>query len=105
MEKLYTVIKNIRKKLEELLEDLHVELGAVPSPDHGGDLLVGAGGARGWGWPRTARATALSLLGPCLPGMALGPHALEKEMATHSSILAWRIPGRGACWAAVYGVT
>ena len=22
-------------------------------------------------------------------------HALEKEMATHSSILAWRIPGRG----------
>ena len=22
-------------------------------------------------------------------------HALEKEMATHSSILAWRIPGSG----------
>ena len=32
-------------------------------------------------------------------------HALEKEMATHSSILAWRIPGTGAWWAAVYGVT
>ena len=33
-------------------------------------------------------------------------HALEKEMATHSSVLAWRIPGtgRGTCWAAVYGV-
>ena len=31
--------------------------------------------------------------------------ALEKEMATHSSVLAWRIPGRGgAWWAAVYGV-
>ena len=30
--------------------------------------------------------------------------ALEKEMATHSSILAWRIPGMGAWWAAVYGV-
>ena len=29
-------------------------------------------------------------------------HALEREMATHSSILAWRIPGTGA---AVYGVT
>ena len=29
-------------------------------------------------------------------------HALEKEMATHSSVLAWRIPGTG--WAAVYGV-
>ena len=39
-------------------------------------------------------------------------HALEKEMATHSSVLAWRIPGtgdsgenpRGAWWAAAYGV-
>ena len=32
--------------------------------------------------------------------------ALEKEMATHSSVLAWRIPGKdgGAWWAAVYGV-
>ena len=30
---------------------------------------------------------------------------LEKEMATPSSVLAWRIPGtRGAWWAAVYGV-
>ena len=31
-------------------------------------------------------------------------HALEKEMATHSSVLAWRSPGTGAWWAAVYGV-
>ena len=32
-------------------------------------------------------------------------HALEKEMATHSNVLAWRIPGtREAWWAAVYGV-
>ena len=31
--------------------------------------------------------------------------ALEKEMATHSSVLAWRIPGIfGAWWAAIYGV-
>ena len=31
---------------------------------------------------------------------------LEKEMATHSSVLAWRIPGTGgAWWAAGYGVT
>ena len=30
---------------------------------------------------------------------------LEKEMLTHSSVLAWRIPGTGgAWWAAVYGV-
>ena len=33
-------------------------------------------------------------------------YALEKEMATHSSVLAWRLPGTGeAWWAAVYGVT
>ena len=32
-------------------------------------------------------------------------HALEKEMATHFSVLAWRIPGTGgAWWAAIYGV-
>ena len=31
-------------------------------------------------------------------------HALEKEMATHSSILFWRISGTGAWWAAVYEV-
>ena len=31
--------------------------------------------------------------------------ALEKGMATHSSILAWRIPmDRGAWWAMVHGV-
>ena len=32
-------------------------------------------------------------------------HALVKEMATHSSVLAWRILGtEGAWWAAVFGV-
>ena len=32
-------------------------------------------------------------------------HALEKEMATHSNVLAWRIPGTGEPgWAAIYGV-
>ena len=31
-------------------------------------------------------------------------HALEKEVATYSSVLAWRISGR-AWWAAVYGVS
>ena len=30
---------------------------------------------------------------------------LEEGMATHSSILAWRIPmGRGAWWATIHGV-
>ena len=31
-------------------------------------------------------------------------HALEREMAAHSSVLAWRIPGMGSLVAAVYGV-
>ena len=32
-------------------------------------------------------------------------HALEEDMATHSSVLAWRIPGTGrAWWVAIYGV-
>jgi len=30
---------------------------------------------------------------------------LEKEMATHSSILAWTRMDRGACWDTVHGVT
>ena len=32
-------------------------------------------------------------------------HALEKEMATHSSVLAWSPRDGGAWWAAVCGVT
>ena len=32
-------------------------------------------------------------------------HTLEKDMATHSSVLAWRIPGMGSWWTAIYGVT
>ena len=31
-------------------------------------------------------------------------HALEKEMATHSSVLAWRIPGMGEPSGLLYGV-
>ena len=35
-----------------------------------------------------------------------GEDPLEEGMATHSSILAWRIPmERGAWWATVHGVT
>ena len=39
-------------------------------------------------------------------GLSLGwEDPLEKEMGTHSSILAWKIPkDRGAWWAAVHGV-
>ena len=39
------------------------------------------------------------------PGSIPGSgRSLEEEVATHSSVLAWRIPGMGAWWAAVYGV-
>ena len=31
-------------------------------------------------------------------------HALEKEMATHSSVIAWRIPGMREPGGAIYGV-
>ena len=38
--------------------------------------------------------------------MTIHFHALEKEMATHSSVFAWRVSPRdgGAWWAAVSGV-
>ena len=39
-----------------------------------------------------------------LSGFTFHFPALEKAMATHSTVLAWRIPGTGAWWAAVYGV-
>ena len=32
-------------------------------------------------------------------------HALEKEMATHSSVLAWRIPGTGEPGELLWGRT
>ena len=67
--------------------------------------------------PITARGTAtpLTTFFPALSvswgyhGLRTGAHGqedpLEKEMATHSSILTWRIPmDRGAWHATVYGV-
>ena len=35
----------------------------------------------------------IDLLAQCKPNQ--NPNKLEKEMATHSSVLAWRIPGTG----------
>jgi hypothetical protein len=32
-----------RKELQELFENLHVKLGCVTGPNHGSDLLIGAG--------------------------------------------------------------
>ena len=53
------------------------------------------------------RCTNIQIMGVPVHGVAKGQtqlsdftftfhlHALEKEMATHSSVLAWRIPGTG----------
>ena len=61
----------------------------LPGKSHGRRSLVGYSP---WGHEELNRTEQLHF------------HALEKEMATHSSMLAWRIPGTGAWWAAVYGV-
>ena len=61
---------------------------------------------------RWLRASPVAQLGKNLPAMwetwvqSLGwENPLEEGMATHSSILAWRIPmDRGAWWATVHGV-
>ena len=57
----------------------------LPGKSHGRRSLEGCGP---WGLLRVGHdwATSLSLF---------TFHALEKEMATHSSVLAWRIPGPG----------
>ena len=62
----------------------------LPGKSHGRRSLVGYSP---WGRDESDTTERLHL------------HAWEKEMATHSSILAWRIPGTGAWWAAIYGVT
>ena len=48
------------------------------------------------------------LINPCFISLNhhSKPHEVEKEMATHSSILVWKIPkDRGAWRAIVHGVT
>ena len=56
----------------------------LPGKSHGWRSLVGCS-------PRVARSrTRLSDF-----TFTFHFHALEKEMATHSSVLAWRIPGTG----------
>ena len=55
----------------------------LPGKSHGWRSLVGCSP---WGLSRT-RLSGFTLTFPF--------HALEEEMATHSSVLAWRIPGTG----------
>ena len=40
-------------------------------------------------------AETLHVLSGTQDSFLAAPNALEKEMATHSSVLAWRIPGTG----------
>ena len=56
----------------------------LPGKSHGWRSL---GGCSSWG-PEESNTTSLSLF-------TFHFHALEKEMATHSSVLAWRVPGTG----------
>ena len=56
----------------------------LPGKSHGGRSLVGCSP-----WGRESQ-TGLSDF-----TFTFHFHALEKEMATHSSVLAWRIPGTG----------
>ena len=49
----------------------------------------------GGAWKAAVHATAKSRIRLSNFPFTFYFHALEKEMATHSSVLAWRIPGTG----------
>ena len=57
----------------------------LPRKSHGRRSLVGCSPWRRWSWTRLSNFT-----------FTFHFHALEKAMATHSSVLAWRIPGTGS---------
>ena len=59
----------------------------------------------GGAWWAAVRGVAKSQAGLSDFTFAFHFHALEKAMAPHSSVLAWRIAGRGSLVAAVSGVT
>ena len=66
----------------------------LPGKSHGRRSLVGCSPGVAKSWTRLSDFT-----------FTFHFHALEKEMATHSNVLARRIPGTGgAWWAAIYGV-
>ena len=56
----------------------------LPGKSHGWRSLVGCSPWVAKSWPRLSDFTSTFHF-----------HALEKEMATHSSVLAWRVPGTG----------
>ena len=62
----------------------HPTLVLLPGKSHGWRSLVGCSP---WGREESTQLSAFTF--------PFHFHALEKEMATHSSVLAWRIPGMG----------
>jgi len=56
----------------------------LPGKSHGQGSLEGSNHGVAEGWARLSNFTYTFHI-----------HAWEKEMATHSSVLAWRIPGTG----------
>ena len=102
------MVKNLSAKAGDV--GLTSGLGRSPGGGHGNLLQYSCLGRRQW------HSTPVLLLGKSMDGGAwcaavhgvaksqtrLGDfpftfhfHALEKEMATHSSVLVWRIPGTG----------
>ena len=78
--------------------------------DGGAWQAIVHGGAKSWTWLTLSRASVVAQMVKNLPAMSetwarsVGwEDPLEEGMATHSSILAWRIPmGRGAWRATVH---
>ena len=78
--------------------------------DRGAWQAIVRGGAKSWTWLTLSWASVVAQMVKNLPAMretwaqSLGwEDPLEEGMATHSSILAWRIPmGRGAWQATVH---
>ena len=67
-----------------ITSDMHPTPVLLPGKSHGQRSLVGYIPGVAKSWTRLSDFT-----------FTFHFHALEKEMATHSSILAWRIPGTG----------
>ena len=79
----HRAVSSLRLRLSNLRQ-WHPTPVLLPGKSHGWRSLVGCSP---WGrWVGHNWATSLSLF-------TFHFHALEKEMATHSRVLAWRIPG------------
>ena len=76
-------IEALQQKLQEFSNGTPLQYFCLENPMDGGALQAAVhGGARSW--TRLSDFTFTFYF-----------HALEKEMAMHSSVLAWRIPGTG----------